>query len=222
MSGEGQDRIARFDGFDRSPKEPQIPTEALDRVLEALVRSRKYLPAAATEKLAALWDVDTFAAFVFLLCLWAGVQFTPIGWLADLALLGYGVYGIGGDIKALIDAGSLAKDAKDETQIDQAARAMAAALSDASIDAVAAIIGGALFSRLRKALRPVRGRLFPRLAGVVGGVALERGAAEGARQKKKLERKAMDLALGVGGLALLTVGVVVAVSDSEGDEALEP
>jgi hypothetical protein len=105
---------------------------------------------------------------------------------------------------------------------------MAKALTGAAIDAVISLVGSVAFSRLRRLLRSVRGRLLPRrfkasadqpltlgragLAGAAVGV-VRAGEAAGAA-KKELEREAdwLGVALTWGavtaGSVLLVVGAV--------------
>lgn len=222
-------RTRRFDGFDRLAAEgPEVPEAGLDRILEALTRSRAYLPEALERKLAELWDPDTALALAVLLGLWAGLQFTPVGWLADLLAAAYGVASLGADLLHLIEASQHAASAQTDAELDAAAREMAQALTESATEIVAAILGGVLFARLRRLVRLARVKLLPRrfgrgteraltlgdrFIGASGGVALEAGSIALGQKKKELERSADRL---VWGLALaggtLLVGGLVAIS----------
>jgi hypothetical protein len=60
---------------------------------------------------------------------WAGMQATPVGWVADLALLGYGIWTAGSGVVALFNAfltlDTNTKNANCEASIDAAAKALA-------------------------------------------------------------------------------------------------
>lgn len=215
-------RVQRFDGFERSQPAPGLASEsALDRILETIARSANYMPAAARAKLAELWDPDTALAFGFLLAVWIGVQFTPAGWLVDAALAAYGLYEAGKDFLGLAAAVVQASEAKTETELDAAARAFAAAMTDAVIDAFTAIVGAVAFARLRRLLRAVRSRLLPRrfggaanrrltlvdrIVGAGGAVTAERAAIELGKKKKDWQRS-VNWSLGIVGAAILVGGV---------------
>lgn len=222
-------RTRRFDGFDRLAAEgPEVPEAGLDRILEALTRSRAYLPEALERKLMELWDPDTALALAVLLGLWAGLQFTPIGWLADLLAAAYGAASLGADLVHLVEASQHAASAQTDAELDAAAREMAQALTESAAEILAAILGGVLFARLRRLVRLARVKLLPRrfgrgteraltlgdrLVGASAGVALETGSPALGQKKKELERAADRL---VWGLALaggtLLVGGLFAIT----------
>lgn len=224
-------RVRRFDGFDASRRDPAVPEAALDRIVEALTRSRAYLPDAARAKLSELWDPDTLLAFGVLLALWAGSQFTPVGWLADAAIAAYGLYATGKNYLGLIQAAYQASQAESDEELELAAHALALAMTDTVVDAIAGLIGAAAFARLRRLLRVVRGRLLPRrfgsggekrltlgdrLVGTAAGVTLERGSVELGKKKKEWQSGA-GWGLGVIGGALLVGGVVSVVATARSD-----
>jgi len=226
-NGTSQSRVARFDGPERSP-EPDVPEAGLDGIFEALLRCKKYLPQTAVSKLAELWDLDTALAFAFLLALWAGLQFTPIGWLGDLALVAYGFYGFASDLGALIAAALQAMDAKNEAEMEAAAKAMAAGFTDTVISVVAGLLGGALFTRFRRLVKVVRAKLLPgrfktpeggkitwgeRWAGRTSGVALEKGTVE-VKKRAKNWRNALNWGLPAIGIAALAAGAYAVATTS--------
>jgi hypothetical protein len=222
-------RARRFDGFERLPIEgAAVPEAGLDRILEALTRSRAYLPQAIERKLAELWDSDTALALAVLLGLWAGLQFTPVGWLADLLAAAYGVASLGADLLHLVEASQHAASAETDSALDAAAREMAQALTESAAEILSAILGGVLFARLRRLVRLARVKLLPRrfgrgaeraltlgdrLIGASAGVSLETGSPALGQKKKELERSADRLTwkLALGGGTLL-VGGLVAIS----------
>lgn len=219
-------RTRRYDGFDR-PDVPAsaVPESGLDRILEALKRSRSYVPAAIEHKLSELWDPDTALAFAVLLGVWAGLQFTPAGWLADLLVAAYGFASIGAELLQLVQAGRQAAAAQTESDLDAAAAAMAQALTESAAEILAALVGGLLFARLRRLVRLGRAKLLPRrfgrgtesaltlgdrLIGAPGGLALQTGSVALAQKKKELERASSTLAWGLAlaGGTLLAGGLV--------------
>lgn len=225
-------RARRFDGFDRPAEEiPTVPESSLDRILEALTRSRAYLPQTIERKLSELWDRDTALAFAVLLGVWAGLQFTPAGWLADLLLAAYGVASVGVELLQLVQAGQQAAAAQMESDLDAAAAAMAQALTESAAEIIAAILGGLLFARLRRLVRLARVKLLPRrfgrgaetaltlgdrLIGAQSGIALHVGSVALAQKKKELERASNPLSWGLalaGGTLL--VGGLLALSRKE-------
>lgn len=222
-------RARRFDGFDRLAADgPEVPEAGLDRILEALTRSRAYLPQTIERKLAELWDSDTALALAVLLGLWAGLQFTPAGWLADLLAAAYGVASLGADLLRLVEASQHAASAQTDSALDAAAREMAQALTESAAEILAAILGGVLFARLRRLVRLARVKLLPRrfgrgaeraltlgdrLIAASAGAALEAGSPALGQKKKELERSADRLVWGLAlGGGTLLVGGLVAIS----------
>lgn len=218
-------RARRFDGFDRPAEVPAVPESGLDRILEALTRSRGYLPQTIARKLSELWDRDTALAFAVLLAVWAGLQFTPAGWLADLLLAAYGLASVGAELLQLVQAGQQAAAAQTESDLDAAARAMAQALTESAAEVIAALVGGLLFARLRRLVRLSRAKLLPRrfgratetaltlgdrLISAPGGIALQAGSVTLAQKKKELERASNHLSWGLAlaGGTLLVGGLV--------------
>lgn len=222
-------RARRFDGFERTAAQsPAVPESGLDRILEALTRSRAYVPQTVERKISELWDADTALAFAVLLGIWAGLQFTPVGWLADLLAAAYGVASLGFELLQLVEASQHAAAAQTESELDAAARELAQALTESAAEIIAALVGGVLFARLRRLVRLARVKLLPRrfgrgtetaltlgdrLLGAPAGSALQSGSPALGQKKKELERTADRL---VWGLALaggtLLVGGLVAIS----------
>lgn len=222
-------RARKFDGFDRpAAGAVSVPESGLDRIYEALTRSRRYLPQAIETKLSELWDRDTALAFALLLALWAGLQFTPAGWLADLLLLAYGLASIGSDLADVAQAAKGAADAETDPELETAAQQLAEALTESAADVIAGVIGGLVFAKVRRLVRLSRAKLLPRrfagagesglklgdgLGGIVGGVALGSGSVALAKEKKELEKTASWVAWGVAaacGVVLVGAGVAVA------------
>ena len=216
------DRAARFDRADFTVRsEVAAPSGALDRLLEALSRARSHLLPAAAARLSDLFDRDTLLAFAFLLALWLGLQFTPVGWLADGVVTAAGLLSWATDLEALVDAGRHALTAETDEDLDRAAEEIAKALTDDVIDAVIGVVGGRLFKRLRGWVGSVRGRLIGRRFS--GGtekplslsrtqfVGVVRGGERLAKEKKEWEKRAEDSAWMVaaaGGVILVIGGAV--------------
>ncbi len=165
MSEPDSSRARKFDGFDRPKSTPAVPEGGLDRIVEALYRTRNYLSKSAAEKLADLWNSDTALALGVLLAVWAGLQFTPVGWLADVLLAAAGLLSMISDFVELVKAARQAAAAETDGALNEAAQAMAAAITDSIADGIAALIGSWAFARLRRLTRVIRSRLLPRRFG---------------------------------------------------------
>lgn len=234
MSASADSRARQFDGFDRGTPAHTgaVPEAALDRIVEAATRMEKYVAPAVRAKLAELWDPDTLLGFAFLMALWAGFQFTPVGWLADVLLAAYGLYELGADI---VKPAYQAATAETDAQLEEAAQAMARGLTDATVDAIAALIGGLAFGKLRRLLRVVRKRILPRrfgratesrlvlparVIGVGAGAGLAHGSIALGQAKKEYEESVADVlrwgAAIAGGLVLVGGAVAWAGSGPEG------
>jgi hypothetical protein len=228
-------RARKFDGFDR-PTEgtPAVPESGLDRILEALHRSRAYFPDAIKAKLSGLWDRDTALAFAVLLAVWAGLQFTAAGWLADLLIAAYGLASFAADLAEVVSAAVDATQAETDSALEDAAKELAASVTESSADVIAGLIGAALFARFRRLVRLARTRLLPRRfgggmeapltladrlplsTGFGAGVGLEQGSEALGQAKKDLEHTWDWLGWGVaiaGGVVL--VGGLIALSQRE-------
>lgn len=178
-----------------------VPEAALDRILEALSRSRKYLDAEKSKKLDELFSVDTFLAFGVLLAIWAGFHLTPVAWIADTILGFWGAYQLGSTLAELVGACREAASAATDAALEMAAQRMAHALTDAAVDVIAVIIGATLFGTLRAALRPLRRRLLPNSSRFVepGRVVEEpRRSTQQAEPVPKWGPRLTDLAVGAG------------------------
>ncbi len=191
------DRAADFDRADFKVRSPgPVPSEKLDRIVEALSRSRAFLVPAARERLAEMFDRDSLLCLAFLLAIWGGLQFTPIGWVADLLALGAGLYTMAEDAAELVKAGIQAADAETEPELEDAARATARALTDNAIDWLLALAANQAFKALRRAVRAVRSKLLGRRFSAGGekplrlperAVQLERAGSYLGKKKKQLE-----------------------------------
>lgn len=209
-------RAAQFDRADYSVRDRgAVPSDGLDRIVEALSRCEAYLLPAARAKLAAMFDRDTLLCLAFLLAVWGGLHFSPVGWLADALVqaAGLAVYLV--NAAALIQAGIHAAAAETDEQLEEAAKEMAQALTDNVIDGLLAFFGNGAFQGLRRLVRGIRTRLLGRR--FAGGaekplrlpgklVALERGSVALGKKKKEWEKDAEDKAWLV---ALIGTGVFV-------------
>jgi hypothetical protein len=177
-----------------------VPEAALDRILEALWRCRKYLDAEKNKKLDELFNVDTLLAFGVLLAGWIGLHLTPIGWIGDYVLGAIGAYGLGQTAFELKDAAVEAAHASTDAALELAAQHMAHACTDAVVDVISLILGGLLFGKLRSLLRGFRTRILPKGSRFLdmpeGRVteSAERPASEG----EKPGTRATDYAVGAG------------------------
>jgi RHS repeat-associated protein len=100
-------------------------------------------------------SLETTAA-VF--ALWAGAQFTPFGWAADLAVTGVGVWYMGSSIwdliKGLYEVSSLIATARCDSDLQQASSKLAKAITDATV-AVGSAAGTAGAGRIANLLRTI-------------------------------------------------------------------
>lgn len=224
------DRAGRFDRADYATRAraDEFPSGKLDRILEALTRSVDYLGPAARAKLDQIWDRDTALCLAFLLALWGGLQFTPAGPVADLVIAAAGLYSFVSDFAEIVKGAAQAADAESDEELDKAAQAMAKGLSDTAIDALIALVGGAVFAKLRGLIRAVRGRLLGRrfaggsekplrLGGKVTGFV--ETATYLAQKKKSFEQAADDWAwiAALTGGVLLVGGVIVYIGERGGN-----
>ncbi len=135
---------------------PPIPADALGRVEEALSRAWKYLPDTAKERLAEFKDPATLKALAVLLAVWAGLHLVGVGQIADLiGLILAGVEGARVSWEG-ITAVRMAINAKNDAELEAAAKQLAATMTDTVIDLLAVLLGNFIFRQLRSALNEVR------------------------------------------------------------------
>lgn len=156
---------------DQPPQSPsartELPEGAFDRAIEALIRSRSYLLPAAQQQLADLWDLDTLFALAALLLVWGGFQlFTPIGWVADIALAIAGGVTFGRDLYKLGAAIAKAVEAQTDQELDDSAKAIADGITTIGIDTVLLVLGNATFKGIRTRLSKYRGT-YSKKTGIV-------------------------------------------------------
>lgn len=201
-----------------------VPAGTLDRILECLMRSKKYLPAAALAKLSDLFSINTLIAFAVLLAIWGGLQFTPLGWLADAVLAAYSGYQI---FEPLYTAAVEASNAETNAALELSAQHMAAALSGGLLDLIVGLLASGAFDKLRRAIRGVRSSLLPEGSRFLEEAETEtaktpegerptekgktRAEIESAKKSKALE-VGRDIAVGAGlGSGAIALGKTVPV-----------
>jgi hypothetical protein len=91
--------------------------------------------------------------------LFAAMQATPIGWIADVILIGYGGWGVVDLIKTFIELDTNVKNARCEPDIDAAAKALASQLVKSAGEIAGgaggfgALKAGGAFTRVGKGIR---------------------------------------------------------------------
>ncbi len=106
----------------------KVPDGQIDRVILALDRALDRLGPELQAQKAQITDPDTLTALAVMLGIWAGLQFTPAGPIADFALAALGYFQFGQDGQRLIEGARAAAQATTNEQLDQAAATMAASL----------------------------------------------------------------------------------------------
>jgi RHS repeat-associated protein len=100
-----------------------------DKLLEIISRAIPLVPGEIGAALAEIIKPANLAIMGAVFGVWLAAQATPIGWVADLALLGYGIWTAGSGVldlfKTFIALDANSKNAKCENDIDAAAKALA-------------------------------------------------------------------------------------------------
>ena len=203
---------------DRGP----LPDDGLEKIGEAVMRAKDHLAPEAQRQLAELWTVDSLFTVAVLLAVWAGFSLlTPLGWAVDIALGLYAAMSIGSELLQLFDATAKAAKATNDAELDQAAKALAQSFVAFGVDAVAGVVGGFAFGKLRAGLRGIRAKFFRRAelksyrVGA-GGRLLEVAGAAGlpvtaiqpeVRRAGGELRRALNWGLPVAGVVTIGVGL---------------
>ncbi|HLO96516.1 MAG TPA: glycohydrolase toxin TNT-related protein, partial [Burkholderiaceae bacterium] len=107
-----------------------------DKLKEIIERAAPKLPGEIGDALLELVQPANLATMGAIFALWAGAQFTPVGWVADLALLGMGIWYAGSGVLDLYKVFSAlhadTKAAKCDSDIDAAASKLAKGFVTAS------------------------------------------------------------------------------------------
>jgi hypothetical protein len=146
---------------------PPVSTwSASDKVREALLRSKNFMPGAVAHQVDALLSAENLTIMTGTLVIWAGSHFFGVGEVVDVGLLLLGALVIGWSIenvvRDLVTFGTTAIRAKDESDLDRAGQAFASALITAGITAVMAI----LLRRSAKQIQATRGATLSEVARV--------------------------------------------------------
>jgi hypothetical protein len=127
------------------------------KIAAAVGRSKIFLPPQLAHEVDALLSSENLALAAGTLTLWAGSHLFGVGELVDVALLLMGAFTVGWSITQVLDQllafGGAAVHAKDDRDLDRAARAFAAAAVAAGITAIMAV----LLRRSAESLRSTRG-----------------------------------------------------------------
>ena len=130
---------------------------ASDKVKQAILRSKRFMPASLANQVAALLSSENLAIMTGTVVIWAGSHFFGVGEIVDVGLLLVGAFFIGWSIEGvardLCEFATTAVRAQNEADLDHAGQAFASALVSAGVTAVMAI----LLRRSAKQLQVVRG-----------------------------------------------------------------
>jgi hypothetical protein len=157
-----------------------------ERIIEAIRRSKRYLPESLARQLDAFLTPENLAILGGTLVLWAGSHFCGVGEVVDVALLLVGSFVVGwsitGVVRELVAFGAAALGARNEGDLDRAARSFAAAISAGGVTAVFAILLRRSATRLQATRGPALGQvLTPREPGFV---AIEPSPPEGGLMRR--------------------------------------
>jgi hypothetical protein len=135
-----------------------------EKVKEAILRSKRFMPAQLAYQVEAFLTPENLALMTGTVVIWAGSHFFGVGEIVDVGLLLVGALFIGWSIESvgrdLIEFGTTAVRARNDADLDRAARAFASALVTAGVTAVMAI----LLRRSAKALQVSRGATVSEVA----------------------------------------------------------
>ena len=134
----------------------------IGRIAEAVRRAARFLPGESGAKLQALLTPEALASVVVVLGLWVASHAFGLGEAIDLLLLATGFIFVGREALDALDHlaafARLATGSGPDSELDQAGRHLAQAVSIIGIDAVIALL-------TRGALRAQRGRYRPTVKG---------------------------------------------------------
>ncbi len=118
--------------------------QTIKQATEAIVRSKRYLPAALAGQLDAFMTPENLEILAGTIAIWAGSHFFGVGEIADVALLLVGAFTIGWSITQvaghLVDFGTGVVRARSDQDIDRAAASFASAVVAAGVTVVFAIL----------------------------------------------------------------------------------
>lgn len=161
-----------------SPATPPASIAGLsptDKLLLAAQLALPKLPAGMRAEFATLFEPKALAATTALLAVWAASHATPLGWIVDLGILLLGVVALGGlafvALEHLRQYVELARNARDQRQLEAAAEQLALAVVLIGAQAFVALVTKRAASGVRAATPAARAarleRLLLRLPGSV-------------------------------------------------------
>jgi hypothetical protein len=134
-----------------------------DKVREAILRSKRFIPADLAHQVDGLLSPENLAIMTGTVVVWAGSHFFGVGEVVDVGLLLMGAFLIGWSIESvasdLVEFGTTAVRARSDADLDRAGSAFASALITAGVTAVMAIL-------LRRSAKLLQGARGPTLAEV--------------------------------------------------------
>jgi hypothetical protein len=164
-----------------SPRGPVAGWSGTDKAIEAILRSKRFMPDSLARQLDAFLTPENLALLGGTLIIWAGSHFCGVGEVVDVGLLLVGSFVIGwsvtGVVRDLVAFGSTALGARNQDDLDRAARSFAAAIVAAGVTVVFAILLRRSAAKLQATRGPAVGQaLTPREPGFV---AVEPNPSEG-------------------------------------------
>lgn len=135
----------------------QVPSDAWDRIVVALLRSIDYLPRAAADRLRSALDLKTVQALAVILAIWAGFTIAGLGTIATTIMGLVGAVTIGSDLWDLFSAGKKAAFAQSASELEAAAKDIAVAITALGVDVVLGFLTSKAMAVIKKAIDGVKG-----------------------------------------------------------------
>jgi RHS repeat-associated protein len=192
-------------GLQATPTKDWSTASLNDKLIEIIKRAVPLVPPDIGAALQQMVQPSNLAAMTVIFAVFTGLQATPIGWIADAAILGYSAWMFGSGLNLLIDAfiqlKADANAAKCDPDLTAAAKKMAAAFVTGSGQVAGGIAGvwgvksSGGFTRIANGIRTLIDYAKSAWRGSEGTLVLE-GAAGAAPLKPPLIK-------GLGGTATL-------------------
>lgn len=145
--------------------------QTIERATEAILRSKRYLPAALAAQLDAFLTLENMEILAGTIAIWAGSHFFGVGEVIDVALLLVGAFTIGWSITQvasdLIAFGVGVVRARSDQDLDRAAASFASAVVAGGVTAVFAILLRRSAAKLKSRGPGVARMIRPREPGLL-------------------------------------------------------
>lgn len=133
-----------------------IPTDGWERIFEGIARSLPYLGPDLVAKLRGFIDPEVIWSLALVLAGFVGIQFTVLAVPVDLVLYAIGLGGIAWETVKLGIAIKAAYDAKNDLELEEAAKGIAAGIIELGFDAAFAKLTSSKLNYLKSLARSVR------------------------------------------------------------------